>query len=213
MSLLKNNELPLLKTPMALMDNRMNELSASLMNQDVAAVYFDGSASFTSSATTAPTFEPIVPDLSGFVVIVIFCVAVAWVWAYQVVPVARTNLAISKRSGPVADYLEELLQVSTPSGNTTSDTPMEMLENTHPNGTVTESKNLTSRTRAFERWLFSDWLDKPKRKSGRQKDPALPILKNAKWNSGDNPVLAATALILLGVVCTSITERVASFHL
>ena len=47
--------------------------------------------------------------------------------------------------------------------------------------------------RDFERWLFSDWLNKPGAKGGRQKEPALPILKEAKWNSGDNPVLVTAA--------------------
>ena len=48
--------------------------------------------------------------------------------------------------------------------------------------------------RDFERWLFSDWLNKPNTKGGRQKEPALPILKDAKWNSGDNPVLVTAAM-------------------
>lgn len=64
--------------------------------------------------------------------------------------------------------------------------------------------------RVFERWLFSDWLvkDSKVRKGGRQKEPAIPILKSAKWNSGDNPVLVATTLIFLGVLLTSVTERI-----
>ena len=48
--------------------------------------------------------------------------------------------------------------------------------------------------RDFERWLFSDWLNKSDVKGGRQKEPALPILKDAKWNSGDNPVLVTAAM-------------------
>ena len=48
--------------------------------------------------------------------------------------------------------------------------------------------------RDFERWLFTDWLNKPDKKGGRQKEPALPILKQAKWNSGDNPVLVTAAM-------------------
>jgi hypothetical protein len=95
-------------------------------------------------------------------------------------------LAISKRSGAVKEYLEELQSSATDNSNT-------------------ESSN-----RVLERWLFTDWLQSSERKKGRQKEPALPILKSAKWNSGDNPVLAATALILLGVILTSITERVAN---
>ena len=64
--------------------------------------------------------------------------------------------------------------------------------------------------RDFERWLFSDWLNKPGTKGGRQKEPALPILKEAKWNSGDNPVLVTAAIMMIGIVLASITERVAS---
>jgi hypothetical protein len=48
--------------------------------------------------------------------------------------------------------------------------------------------------RDFERWLFTDWLNKLDKKGGRQKEPALPILKQAKWNSGDNPVLVTAAM-------------------
>ena len=65
--------------------------------------------------------------------------------------------------------------------------------------------------RDFERWLFTDWLNKPNmNKGGRQKEPALPMLKDAKWNSGDNPVLVTAAIMLLGVVVVSITERIAT---
>ncbi|KAL3775363.1 hypothetical protein ACHAW5_006505 [Stephanodiscus triporus] len=64
--------------------------------------------------------------------------------------------------------------------------------------------------RDFERWLFADWLNKPYKKGGRQKEPALPILKQAKWNSGDNPVLVTAAIMMLGVVLASITERIAT---
>ena len=65
--------------------------------------------------------------------------------------------------------------------------------------------------RDFERWLFSDWLNKPTNgKGGRQKEPALPILREAKWNSGDNPVLVTAAIMMLGVILASITERIAT---
>jgi len=140
----------------------------------------------TASVETLPsgsTFEPVVPDTStliGFSSIVVLSAVAVYVWANQVVPVSRTNLAISKKSGPVRDYLDEL------NTNTTDD-------------------------RDLERWLFTDWLEKPAVKGGRQKEPAIPVLKDAKWNSGDNPVLAASALIGLGVLITSVTERVASF--
>jgi hypothetical protein len=65
--------------------------------------------------------------------------------------------------------------------------------------------------RNFERWLFSDWLnDNKSAKGGRQKPSALPVLKNAKWNSGDNPVLVTTAMLMVGVIVAAITERFSS---
>ena len=126
-------------------------------------------------------FEPILPDtptLVGFASIALLSAVAVWVWANQVVPVSRTNLALSKRDGPVREYLDEL-------------------------------NNTTNAARGFEQWLFTDWLEGryATAVAGRQKEPALPILKKAKWNSGDNPILAATALIILGVTLASITER------
>ena len=48
-----------------------------------------------------------------------------------------------------------------------------------------------------QRWLLSDWMD-PKTS---KKAAALPLLPKSKFNSGDNPILAATALIMAtGVV-------------
>ena len=67
--------------------------------------------------------------------------------------------------------------------------------------------------RAFERWLFNDWLENNKSaagatsRGGRKKDPALPILKSAKWNSGDNPVVVAAALMIIGLVLTAVVEQ------
>ena len=43
--------------------------------------------------------------------------------------------------------------------------------------------------RGFERWLFTDWLE-----PNKKKDPAVPFLPKSKFNSGDNPVIASTAL-------------------
>jgi hypothetical protein len=133
----------------------------------------------TAPSTAATIFEPIVPDataLLGFGAVVAISVVAAIVWNTQVVPISRTKLALSKKSGEVKDYLDELRD-----DEVTVD-------------------------RKFERWLFTDWLHKSKTK----KDPALPILTKAKWNSGDNPVLAATALIAIGVIGSSIIERLAT---
>ena len=182
-------------------------------------------------ATPSGVYEPVMPStetLLGMGLIVVLCTVVAWVWQNQVVPTARTNLAISKKRGPVKDYLDEL-RASDPADSTTLDTVGEKetpnnnnvttmsAANTLANETLATASNrqqertLTNENRAFERWLFTDWLrdNKSERQPGRQKEPALPILKDAKWNSGDNPVLAATLLIGLGVVFTSVTERIA----
>ena len=174
--------------------------------------------STTATATPAmPTFEPIVPDttaLLGFGSIVVLCAIAAWVWANQVVPVARTNLARSKRNGPIREYLDELRLASsnrrddeavvTFSSNATVATSAETTTATTTTATETRTTS-TKNNRSFERWLFTDWLEK-----APSKPSALPVLKNAKWNSGDNPVLAATALIVLGVLATAVTERLAT---
>ena len=78
---------------------------------------------------------------------------------------------------------------------------------------LSSSSTTTTQDRAFERWLFTDWLidNKSEKKAGRKKDPALPILKNAKWNSGDNPVVVAAFLMLVGIVFTTLTERITTF--
>ena len=73
--------------------------------------------------------------------------------------------------------------------------------------TTIEVKPNVGDGRDLERWLFSDWLNKNK----QPKDPAIPfVLKKAKWNSGDNPVLVTSALLFVGVLIGSITDRVAS---
>merc|ERR1712032_655729 len=74
------------------------------------------------------------------------------------------------------------------------------------------SLSLSSSDRAFERWLFTDWLvdNKSEKNAGRRKEPALPILKSAKWNSGDNPVLVTALLMMIGIVFIVLTEQMAS---
>ena len=85
-------------------------------------------------------------------------------------------------------------------------------EETTENKPVSPSQAITGDDRAFERWLFTDWLldNKSAKKGGRQKEPALPILKSAKWNSGDNPVVVAAFLMMVGLVFTALTERMTS---
>lgn len=181
------------------------------------------------SPATLPSgaeFSPILPDttaLVAFGAIAVLSALAVWVWANQVVPVSRTNLALSKKNGAVKDYLDELRAAEEAAGTVTGETPMKAA--TIMNATSAEASSPDSSSsspppspatdsRTLERWLFTDWLQTSskmdKNTGGRQKEPALPILKSAKWNSGDNPVLAASALILGGVLLTAVTERAAS---
>ena len=182
----------------------------------------DGSSMWTDSSMTtttpATTFEPVLPEptvLIGFGVIVLLTALAVWVWAYQVVPVSRTNLALDKKRGPLKDYLDEL-QDSAATALPTTNLTVSSNATDSIHGTTDSLEGVESSTavkkkdRALERWLFSDWLNKGPAVAGRQKEPALPVLKQAKWNSGDNPVLAATALILLGVVMTATVEQIST---
>ena len=166
------------------------------------------------SSSPPQEFEAILPDASlliGMGSVVLLCIVAGIVWANEVVPVSRTKLAISKSRGEVRDYLDELSSSSNNNDvglNTTmiaEASEMQMSDN----GEELIKPNVGD-GRDFERWLFSDWLNNNKSKGGRQKEPALPILKKAKWNSGDNPVLVTAAIMMLGVVVASVTERIAS---
>jgi len=201
-----------------------------------ASVHFSTSSSFWTSqlsevsspaATSSPSFDAVPPDtttLIGMGTVFVLCVIAAFVWNNSVVPVSRTKLAISKSRGEVKEYLEELQQGATINGagivenidNTTTTTTTAtadasgVVEGEEQQPPQIEESTSSSSTdgRDFERWLFADWLDQRERKGGRQKEPALPILKDAKWNSGDNPVVVTSAIMLVGVVVASVTERV-----
>jgi len=180
----------------------------------------DGGLSDTNLEPSAGVYEAVIPQtetLVGMGVIVILCVALYLVWENQVVPVSRTKLAISKKRGEVREYLDEL-KVETTSFE---DTVADKSNNAHTKNAISSSvssplssSSLSSpKDRIFERWLFTDWLGDNKsegKKAGRQKEPALPILKSAKWNSGDNPVVVAVLLMMIGVFITALTERIAS---
>jgi len=172
-----------------------------------------------TSSTSPQVFEAVLPDSSlliGMGSVVLLCIVAGFVWANEVVPVSRTKLAISKSRGEVRGYLDDL------SGSSSiDDDGIELNATMIAEGAeqqINESNNNNDEMikpnvgdgRDFERWLFSDWLNSNKSKGGRQKEPALPILKKAKWNSGDNPVLVTAAIMMLGVVVASVTERIAS---
>ena len=167
----------------------------------------------TDAAADVRVFEPVMPDTSGLAAmggVVVICVVAALVWNNSVVPISRTKLAISKSRGEVKQYLDELEEgaaATTPTTSASSIGDEEVVTSVQANEEPADSDG-----RDFERWLFTDWLDgrKSGSKAGRQKEPAIPILKSAKWNSGDNPVVVTSALMFLGVVVASLTERVGS---
>merc|ERR1711966_208474 len=104
--------------------------------------------------------------------------------------VSRTKLAISKSRGDVREYLDGLKNDDGTSldGSESTLTPYsEQEENVGESPHPGKSNG-----------------------GGRKKEPALPILKKAKWNSGDNPVLVTVAIMMLGVVVASVTERIAT---
>lgn len=165
------------------------------------------SSIFIAAKQTGQSFEAVAPDTSilvGFGVVVLLSMVAAYVWANEVVPVSRTKLALSKRDGEVKKYLDELKEGATRS----QDTDKSSSESTD-GASFEANETVNTDGRDFERWLFTDWLQNNKSagKPGKKKQPALPILKSAKWNSGDNPVLVTFALMMIGVVIASITER------
>jgi hypothetical protein len=226
-------------------------LSSLMTAQSFSLDFVSSSVTTTTVSDTAVSssasmvFEPMLPDtatLWGFVIIVVLSAVAVWVWANQVVPVSRTNLAISKNRGAIKEYLDELEGIATASDNRDHDAE-HISVNTGERGTenfenvqakrqgsdaeteeetnkpsITATTAIHSDDRALERWLFTDWIEQRKaarkgrgdKRAGRQKEPALPILKKAKWNSGDNPVLVASALIGAGVLVSAVTERVVS---
>ena len=164
----------------------------------------------TDAAADVRVFEPVMPDTSGLAAmggVVVICVVAALVWNNSVVPISRTKLAISKSRGDVKQYLDELEEGAASTTSASSLEDGEIATSIQANEEPVESDG-----REFERWLFTDWLEgrKSGSKAGRQKEPAIPILKSAKWNSGDNPVVVTSALMFLGVIVASLTERVGS---
>ncbi|KAG7357391.1 hypothetical protein IV203_002079 [Nitzschia inconspicua] len=174
-----------------------------------------------SQMPSTGVYDAVLPPaetLVGMGVVIVLCIACAWYWNEKVVPVSRTNLAISKSRGEVKQYLDELRSSdpalvksknSIPSPSVFDDDLT--IENENANYARTVAQTQTS-DRALERWLFTDWLvnNKSERKSGMQKEPALPILRDAKWNSGDNPVVVTAALMVLGLTLTAFTERLSA---
>ena len=101
--------------------------------------------------------------------------AAGFVWWTQTVPAKRLEVSRAKKSGEIAELLDELDEAEA-----TGD-------------------------RKLERWVLTDW-----REPSRRKEPALPMLPKSKFNSGDNPILAAAALILSFGVANALAERASS---
>ena len=101
--------------------------------------------------------------------------AAGFVWWTQTVPAKRLEVSRSKKSGEIAELLDELDEAE------------------------------ATGARKLERWVLTDW-----REPSRRKEPALPMLPKSKFNSGDNPILAAAALILSFGVANALAERASS---
>lgn len=157
-------------------------------HNDFSVPSFSISTSDIPVTSSGESFGAVVPDSSAIAamgIIVVLCVVASLVWANEVVPVSRTKLSISKNKGQVKDYLDEL-------------------KSTELTDTTEADEEVLVNDRSFEKWLFSDWLSNNK---SEKKAAAIPFLKKAKWNSGDNPVLVTSGLLLLCVLFASITER------
>mmetsp|Transcript_18890 Transcript_18890/g.27993 ORF Transcript_18890/g.27993 Transcript_18890/m.27993 type:complete len:328 (-) Transcript_18890:113-1096(-) len=195
-------------------------------------------AAGVTEAKTFEAVAPDTTILIGFGIVFVLSLIASYVWSEQVVPISRTKLALSKRNGEVKNYLDGLKQVQEQEQgsdiNTRIDGANADAEDANENAISTrtaedgvsvansasvsdssyiEIKPNVGDGRDLERWLFSDWLNNNKSTGGgggggRKKEPALPFLKKAKWNSGDNPVVVTAAIMMVGIVIASVTERV-----
>jgi hypothetical protein len=115
--------------------------------------------------------------------------------ANKVVPVSRTKLAISKKSGSVREYLDQLKEagelskikesalLSTPALSASAETA-DVLENMAATPTSISNSDVHSlaqeeNNRTFKRWLFTDWLQHDIRsgKPGRQRNQHYQSLR------------------------------------
>jgi hypothetical protein len=117
-------------------------------------------------------YEAVLPppeNLIGMGLVVILCIGCAWYWTEKVVPVSRANLAISKSRGEVKEYLDGLRatdpKLVEDTNTSLRDRVLDHDVNDASNEDVGDKIELSdasasprSSERAFERWLFSDWL-------------------------------------------------------
>jgi len=127
--------------------------------------------------------SPVDPALIGQQLVVMGVSAgAAFYWWTVTVPEKRLEVSKSKKSGEIRDLLDDL-----------------SVADEKADGSAVKGD------KCLERWLLSDWLDPTKRK-----EPALPFLPRDKFNSGDNPIIVATALILAFGIANALGERIAT---
>lgn len=134
----------------------------------------------SSRVAVAPqVFEPQMPEgtAQGFLATFAVLYATSQVWWNSVIPTKREEVMKSKRQGEIKEYIDNL-----------------------------RNESSQEESRGFERWLFTDWIRQANREGGK-KAAALPFLKKAKWNSGDNPILVAFGVIMGVVISESFLER------
>ena len=154
---------------------RMWEVDRRLGQQTVMSSQKYCSTRMKAGAEAFSQFEAQIDGtaVTGFFATTLICLAASYYWWTVIVPQKRTEIALSKRNGEIAEYLDNLREAGKEDG------------------------------KRFERWLMSDWLNNKR----SQKRGALPFLKKAKWNSGDNPVIVAFGGVMilcqggLGHVC------------
>lgn len=198
----------------------------AVMLAEPAAVFDAAAAVDAAAATTAlapATFEPQMDAqaMTGFGVIFALSAVTYWVWFNVLVPQKRTEVALSKRNGEIRGYLDGLneagtttpapmdaavattsMPISVDALSTDAAAPSVALAADAPLAAQAPDAPPAISSRGFERWLFTDWLE-----GNTKKEPAVPFLPDNKFNSGDNPVLAGTGLIMVAVVVASVVEK------
>mmetsp|Transcript_10699 Transcript_10699/g.31903 ORF Transcript_10699/g.31903 Transcript_10699/m.31903 type:complete len:164 (+) Transcript_10699:177-668(+) len=160
------------------MTHRNALLHASLLC--LATAFVRSPAAPRRATRTRYVPEPVDPSvIAGQLVVIGASGAAGLYWWRVTVPQKRVEVARSKRSGEIAELLDELEEAD-----------------------AAAEGRPTAGDRRVERWLLTDW------RNPEAKDPALPFLPKAKFNSGDNPILAAGALILAAGVANALGERV-----
>ena len=177
-----------------------------MMSADDAAAVADATASTAAAAAATAPYVPSPMDPSVIysqVAVMGVSGAAFYFWWSVLVPARRTALAKEKRDrddGSLGGYLEELREED----RRVAAAALAATEGGLESGAAVDGAvGDVAQERVFERWLLRDWLSD----QSQQKAAALPFLPKAKFNSGDNPILVATALIMVTGVVSSVLER------